>query len=133
MIICVCTCVCICVYKWSTTLMMLRFYRSKMSIIYIYIYIHIYMQSWKQCVLLVITTIALLQPTHALRQMMCPSSWAITIAVITRTAHCFHDYIYCTYIYREREEEATEIAAKYLQNKICFKLRRRYIYIYIYL
>ena len=43
-------------HKWSTTHRVLKSHRSKMSVIY--------MQSWKQCVLSVITTMALWQLMH---------------------------------------------------------------------
>ena len=43
-------------HKWSITRRVLKSFRSKMIVIY--------MQSWKQCALLVITIIALCQLTH---------------------------------------------------------------------
>ena len=43
-------------HKWSTTHRVLKSHRSKMGIIY--------MQSWKQCALLVITTMAFWQLMH---------------------------------------------------------------------
>ena len=43
-------------HKWSTTRRVLKSHRSKMSVIY--------MQSWKQCALSVITTMALWQLIH---------------------------------------------------------------------
>ena len=57
--------------------------------IYIYICIYIYMLSWKQCVLPVITAMALWQLMHL-------GPWAI--GVITGRAHCFNNNIYITFI-----------------------------------
>ena len=61
-----------------------NYYLILYTYIHIYIYIiYTYMQSWKQCTLPVITTMALWQlATHALGHM------------ISGRAHCFHDCMY---------------------------------------
>ena len=74
--------------------------------IYIYLYLYIYMQSWKQCVLPVITTMTL-------RQLIQLGTWCTVmpkcmsyhkaIVVITGRAHWFHDciHILCPYCFCE--------------------------------
>ena len=55
-------------HKWSTTHRVLKPHRSKMSVIYT--------QSWKQCVLPVITTMALLPNKTENTQSVKPFNWA---------------------------------------------------------
>ena len=91
---------------YLSTYIYLYIYIGKIDIyiyMHIYIYIYIHMQSWKQCALLFITTMALWQLMHlgtwwtvhhVPKYMGCHKA----IVVITRRAHCFHDCIYIIFI-----------------------------------
>ena len=75
---------------------------------YIIVY-NICMQSWKQCALPVIITMALWQLMHL-------GTWC-TVVVITGRAHCFHDNIYIYIIYHI-----------YIYIYICYIYMIRYIW-----
>ena len=83
-------------HKWSTTYRVLKSHRCKMGVVY--------MWSSKQCVLPVITTMALWQLMHLgtwCKQSHVPNSMSChkAIVVINRREHCFHDYIYNIWMY----------------------------------
>ena len=90
-------CIYVCIYVYICLYMYLYIYMCIYIYIYIYkyIYICIYIQLWKQCVLLVITRMALwhfmyLGTWYKVNKKCI--SYHKAIMVITRRVRCFYDY-----------------------------------------
>ena len=98
--------------------------RTRMYFRYIYIHIYIYMQSLKQCALLVITTMTLWQLMHL--GTWCMSCHKVTV-VITGRANFFHDFMIA---YRFHSSCFCEIWALCV---LWITYDHFYIYIYIYM